>query len=199
MSGTRRALQGSYPYGVRRDKICGFLMDGSAAAGYSSPQVTTAKRLYDQCVPFTPPDIQRACADRGARRPASGRRRRNQPEHERSRTRPSAGAERRTRRVRASRQAGAGDLRAVLAVRAVDRHGGAVRRQRPAVVRQGQRSRTPGHPALLPHHVRRGHARPQARRPAHADGAAAAHQRLGRRPEREGPLVGILDDRASTA
>ena len=113
---------------------------------------------------------------------------------ERRRTRPPAGAERRTRRIRASRQAGAGDVRAVLAVRAVDRHGGAVHRQRPAVVRQGQRAGTPGHPELLPHQVRRGHARPQARRPAHADGPAAAHQRLGRRPEREGPLVGILDD-----
>ena len=131
---------------------------------------------------------------RRARRPACWSSPATPARHERGRTRPAAGAERRTRRIRASRQAAPGDLRAVLAVRAVDRHGGAVRGQRPALVRQGQRTGTRGHPELLPHQVRRGHPRPQARRPAHADGPAAAHQRLGRRPEREGPLVGILDD-----
>ena len=58
-------------------------------------------------------------------------------------------------------------------------------------------TRAPGDREVFPRKVWRGHTWPEAGRSAHADGPAAARQRLGRRPEREGSVVGILHDGAA--
>ncbi len=101
---------------------------------------------HESRVPVTFPrggDACRRCLDRHTGQRASPARR----------TRKASRGWRRTSNApsRCGRQAAAGDLRAVLAVRAVDRHGGAVRRQRPAVRTARTASRvTPAIQRLLP-------------------------------------------------
>ncbi len=153
----------------------------------------TGRRLngghHESRVPVTFPvrgHIRRRCLDCDTRHGAIRRVRRGKHR--------AAGARGRARRVGAARQAFARHVRSVLAVRALERDGRAVRRRRRADSRRGPRRGTSRNRRLFSRDVRRWAARVAGRRFAHPALYAPADQRLGRRPHGERPLVGMVDD-----